>query len=354
MTARRGIGLYLRRLTRRQLLRASVGGGAAGIAGGLVAGGIASARKQEAGEGVPSQPNAAGHGFAVSHEANSTVGEYDTSRFDPMSYLRSFDYGAVTPRSDGTSIREYRIFAADRNIEVAPGVEFPAWTYNGTVPGPTLRARLGDLVRVHFENASPHPHTIHFHGFHPAGMDGVFEVVDTGESFLYEFTADPFGVHLYHCHVMPLKRHIHKGLYGVFIVDPPEPRPPADELVMVMNGFDTDGDGENEFYAVNTEAFYYFHHPIRVKVGELIRVYLVNLTEFDLVNSFHSHATFFDVYTTGTRLQPDATTDTIILGQAERAILEFSYRWPGTYLFHAHISEFAELGWMGAFEVVEA
>ena len=70
---------------------------------------------------------------------------------------------------------------------------------------------------------------------------------------------------LYHCHATPLKKHIHKGLYGAFIIDPPKPRTPAQELVMVMNGFDTDGDGENNFYTVNGRAFYYAKYPIRVQ-----------------------------------------------------------------------------------------
>ncbi|HEV8249632.1 MAG TPA: multicopper oxidase domain-containing protein, partial [Gaiellaceae bacterium] len=140
-------------------------------------------------------------------------------------------------------VREYELVAIDRDVEVAPGVHFPAWTYNGTVPGPVIRATEDDLLRVRFTNGGSHPHTIHFHGIHPAGMDGVFEIVGPGETFAYEFTAQPYGLHLYHCHATPLKKHIHKGLYGAFIVDPPEPRPPAQEVVMVMSGFDTDGDG---------------------------------------------------------------------------------------------------------------
>ncbi len=169
--------------------------------------------------------------------------------------------------------------------------------------------------------------------------------------YIYEFTAEPFGLHLYHCHVMPLKKHIHKGLYGTFIIDPPEPRPPARELVMVMNAFDLDGDGENEFYAVNTLAFAYQDHPIDLKVGELVRIYLVNMTEFDLINSFHIHGNFFKLYRTGTSLTPHDYTDTVMLCQGERAILEFTYKFPGKFMFHAHQSEFAELGWIGLFEV---
>jgi len=94
--------------------------------------------------------------------------------------------------------------------------------------------------------------------------------------------------------------------------------------------------------------------PIRVTVGQLVRIYLVNLTEFDLINSLHLHGMFFDVYRTGTALVPSERTDTIMLCQGERAILETTFRYPGDFMFHAHQSEFAELGWMGLFRAVEA
>jgi FtsP/CotA-like multicopper oxidase with cupredoxin domain len=282
------------------------------------------------------------------------VGEVDTSEFDPVAYLSEFDYGRVSRLPDGRTLREYELVALDKQIEVAPGVYFAAWTYNGRVPGPTIRCTEGDLLRVHFTNAGSHDHTIHFHGTHAPAMDGVFPVVRPGESFTYEFDAKPFGLHLYHCHSMPLKRHIHKGLYGVFIVDPPKPRPPARELVMMMNGFDTNFDGENEVYAVNTVAFHYQKNPIEVKVGELVRVYLVNITEFDPVNSFHLHAGMFRVYRTGTDLERYELTDNVMLCQGERHILEFTLENPGLHMFHAHQSEFAELGWTGFFDAQPA
>ena len=93
--------------------------------------------------------------------------------------------------------------------------------------------------------------------------------------------------------------------------------------------------------------------PIPVRVGELVRIYLVNLTEFDAVNSFHLHGMFFEVNRTGTRLAADEVTDTIMMCQGERAILETRFRYPGKFMFHAHQSEFAELGWMGFFEASE-
>jgi len=249
-------------------------------------------------------------------------------------------------------VREYTLTAVDRELEVAPGVFFPAWTYNGTVPGPVLRATEGDTFRVHFVNGGSHPHTIHFHGIHPTNMDGVFEVVAPGDRFTYEFEARPYGMHLYHCHATPLKKHIHRGLYGALIIDPREPREPAQELVLVMNGFDTDGDGENNFYTVNGRTFYYARYPIRVRRSQLVRVYLANLTEFDLLNSFHLHADFFRYYPTGSTGQYEYT-DTVMQCQGQRGILEIEFAHTGTFMFHAHQSEFTELGWMGYFDVVD-
>jgi len=247
-------------------------------------------------------------------------------------------------------VRDYHLVAHDRKIEVAQGVHFDAWTYNGTVPGPIIRATEGDLLRVRLTNGGSHPHSIHFHGIHPANMDGVFEIVEPGGEFIYEFPARPAGMQLYHCHATPLKKHIHKGLYGAFIIDPKEPRKPAQELVMVMNGYDTDGDGENNFYTVNGKAFYYAKYPIRVSRSKTVRIYLANLTEFDLVNSFHLHGDFFRYYPTGTGDQFEYT-DTVVQAQGQRGVIEIDFANTGLFMFHAHQSEFAELGWMGFFQV---
>jgi FtsP/CotA-like multicopper oxidase with cupredoxin domain len=337
-------------LSRRSLLRLAGFGAAAGTA---ALGGAATAVRAD------------GPRDAMAHAAHTTgpVGRVSTEAFDPSVFARTWNFSDLpdverrrfyreTPRADGTRLREYQLVAVDREIEIAPGIFFPAWTFNGQVPGPTLRAVEGDRVRVTFVNAGSHSHTIHFHGWHPSEMDGSLpeQQIQPGASFVYEFDADPFGIHLYHCHAVPLKRHLHKGLYGAFIVDPRTPRPPADELVMVMNAFDTNFDADNEVYAVNTVAHHFMHEPLRVEVGALVRIYVVNVTEFDLINSLHLHGMFFDVFRTGTSLGTTERTDTVMLCQGERAILETRFRYPGRFMFHAHQSEFAELGWMGMFK----
>ncbi|WP_416838647.1 multicopper oxidase domain-containing protein [Haloferax sp. DFSO52] len=367
-----------------------------------------------------SSHDAGAHG-GDSHGNFGAVGEYRDLDFDPHEYLHQFNTGRGEQENvpqdiyeeDGRTVREFEFQAVDTTVTIAPGIEFPAWAYNGQVPGPTIRAVEGDLIRVKFTNLGRHAHTIHPHlrNLNPA-MDGVPTngpgVLNTDESYTYEWIAQPAGVHFYHCHSLPLKEHIHRGLYGAIVIDPDPERvaerpeeycdfhpsqitdelraelveeaktrnheyPENDdvnEMVMVMNGFDTNFDGGNEVYAVNTRAFAYgvgetdgqgnwkageTKRPIQLDKNQRHRVYLINAIEFDLINSFHTHSQFFDYYDHGTTLRPTLkTVDTVMQCQAQRGIIELDYsnHDPGLYMFHAHQSEFAELGWMSFFEVV--
>jgi manganese oxidase len=360
--------------SRRGILSAGIVAGGGSLAAGLSSGRHAAAQGTHAEHGAGSVrlSTHAAHGNMV------TVGEVDGSRngFDPTAMLTDWDTGTVSQLPDGRVLRTYEVVGQDKEIEIAPGLMFPAWTYNGRVPGPSMRATEGDRLRIVFRNEGSHPHSMHFHGIHSARMDGVpgAGLVEPGGEFAYEFDALPFGCHLYHCHALPLKRHIHKGMYGAFIVDPDPARHPEQaavarsrllgtpenkewqEFLMVMNGFDTDFDGENEVYAVNTVGHHFAKHPIRVERGRPVRIYLINVVEFDPVNSFHLHGNFLDYYDHGTTLTPSSkTVDTIMQCQGQRGILEFTYKnhEVGQYMFHAHQSEFAELGWMGMFDVVE-
>lgn len=390
-------------LTRRHFLK--VGGmGLAGLAGSFGLRGLARAETPTpdhathaaptpaTGDAQPAVDPSAGH--SPDHGGMGTVGQVDhaANQFDPHEILTDFDTGVLT-EEDSRAVRTWEMYAVDREFEIAPGVHFPGWVYGtptsaasrrlgrvvGQCPGPTLRCIEGERLRIHFINASSHPHTIHFHGIHSAVMDGIPGVgpgmIQPGGRFTYEFDAKPFGCHLYHCHAVPLKRHIHKGLYGAFIIDPDPARYSGEEaaaararnhttaesravneMVMVLNGFDTNFDGENEVYAANTVAFAYdMARPIPIARDQPQRLYLVNVTEFDPINSIHLHANFFDYYDHGTTLRPThKTVDTIMQCQAQRGILEFSFAGfePGLYMFHAHQTELAELGWMGFFNVI--
>ncbi len=294
------------------------------------------------------------HGGHANFRDARTV-DHKANGFDPHEIVRDFDRGTTKRLPSGRVLREWTLVSGDREIEIAPGIRFPSWSYNGRIPGPTLRCTEGERLRITFVNGSAHPHTIHFHGLHPASMDGIAGQgageIQPGGKTVYEFDALPAGLHLYHCHVRPLAEHIAKGLYGTFIVDPKEPREDADELVMVMNGFDTNFDRANEFYAANTIPFAYMNKPIQIERDRLVRLYLVNILEYDLINSFHLHGNLFQYFPTGTSKTPSELTDTVMLCQGQRGIAEWRFPYPGKYMFHAHQSEFTELGWQGFFEV---
>ena len=330
------------KFTRRKLLAGAAPLVAAPVLGKLALEGEAATGKRQL-QGHVHDHAASGHAAMIGKQAPAVGGPTD---------LNGLLYPPPPLPYQPGRVREYELRAIDKDVEIAPGVFFPAWTYNGTIPGPVLRATEDDILRVNFVNAGSHPHTIHFHGIHPTNMDGVFEIVPPGGEFTYEFPATPAALQLYHCHSTPLKKHIHKGLYGAFIIDPKKPRPPARELVMVMNGYDTDGDGGNNFYTVNGRSFYYAKYPIEVSRSELVRIYLVNLTEFDLINSFHLHADFFRYQPTGTGENWEYT-DTVMQCQGQRGVIEIEFARTGLHMFHAHQSEFTELGWMGFFNVTD-
>jgi FtsP/CotA-like multicopper oxidase with cupredoxin domain len=360
------------------------------LVGGLVAaGGAAALAKGAMSQTTPADHT--GHDMAamqtdpyaapmagMAHGDMMTVGRVDHARngFDPTPMLTDWDTGTTSILPDGRTLRTFEVDATDREIEIAPGIFFPAWTFNDRVPGPALRAKEGDRLKIIFRNNGSHPHSMHFHGIHSARMDGVpgAGLINPGEEFTYEFDAKPFGCHLYHCHALPLKRHMHKGMYGMFVIDPDPEKHSAQaavarsrlhgtpenaewqELMMVMNAFDTNFDGGNEVYAVNSIAHAYMNAPIRIDKSRPVRVYLLNVTEFDPINSFHLHANFFNYFDTGTTLTPTLqTVDLITQCQAQRGIIEFSFaeHEPGMYMFHPHQSEFTELGWVGHFDVRE-
>src|SRR5690349_5280690 len=178
-----------RRLSRRDLLKA----GAMGTVGLATAGGAFALQ----GPSVPQVQGAGGH--ISSHHDMVAIGELRAGGFDPTKYLTHFDTGRVSRLPSGQVFREYELVAVEREIEVVPGVFYPAWTYNGQVPGPTLRCTEGDRVRVRVLNVGAYGHTIHFRGVHPADMVGWFEIVQLGASYSCEFDAELFVLHFYHC-----------------------------------------------------------------------------------------------------------------------------------------------------------
>ena len=354
-------------------------------------------------------------------DAFLSVADYDkqkncttdlTKRPTSIDYLTHFNCGRVSQDENGQTIREFTLIVEeDQNVTISnAGHYFDAWTFNGTVPGPTMRMTEGDRVKINVINNedSKQTHSLHMHSIHAAEMDGVsvplssnsqghlHDVADSnyinntvtsaddvyesgmilpGKSFTYEFVAQPYGVYPYHCHVNPIADHINRGLYGMMIIDPKQPREQMTEMVMTMNGYDMDYDLEgtvappsmaeirgeeereeeeerdNEIYTVNGKAFDYMDNPIPLNAGEKYRIYLLNMVEFDLINSFHLHGDMISYIPGGTQYESSEVNDVIELGQANRGIMEFEYDNPGKYMFHAHVQEFTDLGWMGLFDV---
>ncbi len=337
-------------VSRRELLKKAGLGGAFFLGGSVVGHNVSHAQAAAATEGYV---EGRGDQMVVGQDVLDTV--YGHGLGPPPGIASStLDHATFPPAPDDLAvgaIRDVDIAVEERLIQVSADTYFEAWTYNGTVPAPIIRAREGDLVRVHFENRTGHPHNVHFHGSHLPEQDG-WEPVPPGGSTMYEIDAGPAGVHPYHCHTAPLAEHVARGLYGMMIVDPVEPRPPALEVALMLSGFSTDEIGRNGVVAWNGMAGFYSHHPIKVPVGEPVRAYVVNMLEYESVASFHLHAETFDVYPAGIGDSPTFRDDTVVLGQGQRAILEFTLPTVGRYMFHPHQHWLADRGATGWFAAV--
>ncbi len=325
----------------------------------------------------------------------STVIQYDknkncatdlSKRPNVTAYLTYFNCGHVTTDDKNkTTTRQFTLITEENHtIPISDiGHKFHAWTFNGTVPGPTMRMTEGDLVKITLINSpnSNHSHSLHMHSIHSGIMDGVVGqggMILPGKNYTYTFIAQPYGVYPYHCHVEPVEDHTNRGLYGMMIIDPKQPRKPMHEMAMLMNGYDMNytheggkifalppldkndptklidngqPDRKNDIYTVNGIAFAYRDHPIQLKQGEPYRIYLVNMLDFDLINSFHLHGMVFNYIPSGTTTVPEYKSDIVTQTVGDRGILEYKAGVPGQYMFHAHQTEFTGKGWMGMFNV---
>jgi FtsP/CotA-like multicopper oxidase with cupredoxin domain len=147
------------------------------------------------------------------------------------------------------NVLEIELEARVAEVEILPGFKTPAWTYNGSVPGPLIRAKVGDRVIVHFKNSLPEETTIHWHGLRvPNDMDGApgytQQPIASGGEFRYEFELEDAGTYWYHPHT-DSSTQVGRGLYGAFVVeDPTDPQVFGDELVMIMSDMGLDDTGQ--------------------------------------------------------------------------------------------------------------
>lgn len=144
-------------------------------------------------------------------------------------------------------VLEVNIEARLQELEILPGVRTEVWSYNGSVPGPLLRAQRGDRLIVHFTNHLPEATTVHWHGLRvPATMDGTHAVqdpVEPGESFTYDFVLPDAGTFWYHPHINSSAQ-VGYGLYGPIVVEDPDDPIDADDLVLVFSDMSLDDEGQ--------------------------------------------------------------------------------------------------------------
>jgi nitrite reductase (NO-forming) len=267
----------------------------------------------------------------------------------------------LRPAPGGTEHR-VRIAVTDEVVEVAPGIRQTMWAFNGTVPGPTLRGAVGDLFTVTFVNEASTGHGIDFHAGSLA-PDQPMRTLDPGEELTYQFVARGSGAWLYHCSTMPMALHIANGMVGAVIVDPPN-LPPADtELVLVQSElYLAAPDGTADEAALVAErptavvfngyADQYVHAPIEVRVGERVRIWLVDAGP-QRSTSFHVVGGQFDtVFKEGAYLlrpgNPEqGLAQALDLAPGQGGFVELVLPEPGRYPFVDHAMVDGERGARG-------
>ena len=254
-------------------------------------------------------------------------------------------------------------------VTVAPGVTYAAWTFENRVPGPTLHVGQGDTVDFTLVNRANIPHSMDFHAAEIAPSEYYVNVMP-GDSLHYRFVARVPGAFVYHCGTAPVAMHIANGMYGALIVDPATPRPRAKEFVLVQSEFyfgRTPGaDGAfsldwaklltlaPDHVVFNGRASQYAEHPLDVRAGELVRLYLVNAGP-NRISSFHVVGGIFErVFQDGSTTSPLAGVQTVNVPVGGGSIFEIRLRQPGDYPFVTHAFADATKGAVGVLRAGEA
>jgi FtsP/CotA-like multicopper oxidase with cupredoxin domain len=253
-----------------------------------------------------------------------------------------------------------------------PGTSVRAWGYDGQVPGPELRVREGDRVRVTLRNRLPVPTTIHWHGLNvPPAMDGPAGLnqapVEPGAEFVYEFTARPAGTRWYHSHADPALQ-VPLGLYGPLIVEPRVPLRTYDrEYTYILQEWDLEltpdvatggvprgpGDRTMRGGELGGDLFLLNGHshgsipPVRLAEGDRVLIRLINAGH--MPHAVHLHGHSFKIVATDGNPVPlgmEWVKDTVLIGPAERYDLEFVGDNPGVWMFHCHMEHHMANGMM--------
>lgn len=275
----------------------------------------------------------------------------------------------VAPATDA-NVRTFRIPIVHDTIEIADGVKYEGWTFGGTVPGPVIRVRQGDLVKVVLVNQSNMGHSIDFHAAR-IPMNAAFRMVNPGDSLTFEFEARDPGVFMVHCGTPPVLMHIMQGMYLPIIVDPSAGWPGhADkEFVVVQSEFyaaePVAGFATMDFPAAmqarasyvvfNGRANQYKDHPLQVNEGDRVRLFVVNAGP-SLNSDFHIVGAIFDrAYVDGNMQRPLEGVQTVVVPAGGGAVFETSFErgksGEGVYAFVTHSFADASKGAVGLIQV---
>jgi nitrite reductase (NO-forming) len=249
------------------------------------------------------------------------------------------------------------------DIEIAPGVTYNAWTFNGTVPGPVLRVKQGDIINFTLRNLDPAvPHSMDFHAVHAAPSKKFIDIMPNEEG-TFTYPAYNPGVFMYHCGTDPVLAHIANGMYGVIIVEPTDGYPTDDEIdreyVLVQSewyeegNFDAMQNGEPENVVFNGDTFTLKQHPLTAKIGEKVRIYVNNAGPNE-VSSFHVVGTVFDtIYLDGNPGNVLNGMQTVLLPASGGAVVEFTVTEAGNYPIVTHQFNHASKGAVAILQVTE-
>lgn len=274
-------------------------------------------------------------------------------------------YDATLKPAPGGTEHHIEIRADDTVVqEVAPGTRQRVWTFNGTLPGPVLRGKVGDVFVVTFVNAGTMGHGIDFHAGATA-PDGPMRTIQPGERLTYRFRAEFAGAWLYHCSTMPMTQHIANGMYGAVIIDPPK-LPKADREYLLVQGElylgEPGGDaqvtkirqGEPDGWMFNGTAAGYDHAPLRAEPGERVRIWAVAAGPSSGTALHVVGAPFDTVYKEGAyllRADDPGGAQVLDLAPAQGGFAELVFPEAGTYPVVDHTMRRAEAGAHGQFQV---
>ena len=255
--------------------------------------------------------------------------------------------------------------ATDATVEIASGVQYLAWTFGGTVPGPVLHVRQGQTVNVTFVNNGTMTHSIDFHAAQVA-PNVAYRSVNPREKIEFSFVAQVPGAFIYHCGTYPVLQHIANGMYGAIIVDPVQPLPAADASYVLVqgewysqqvSGTQMSGDYTKmmnvtpDEVVFNGVAFQYNDHPLNAKVGQRVRLYVVDAGP-NLPSSFHIIGGIFTaVYPDGDATHALTGVSTYPIAPGQGAVFDAIMQQPGKYPIVDHSMRDMMIGAVGLLNV---